>query len=205
MRSIGRFFSIACLHAGLFSAMAGSVSKAVVAVEYSQRSDSIALTESIVLEGDAPFTVEYWLLSTNSAGHVYSVISSSMGAAVALQHDTHDWIRKSNVNYATLNSGLLFGAASVTFYFTNNLECGVWTHVAAARDSTGTLSIYLNGVPVASRFWSGELHVDRIGDGLLGRVAEVRIWDTGRFTHVRVPMCQTCRQAKTRAGCVAPA
>ena len=153
-----------------------SVRAALPALEFSATTDTVALETNILC--DAAFTVEYWLRSTNSAA--YAVIHSTNGNNYAVRHDPYNWILKTDGAYATQNSGLLFALPTVTFYDSDNLEDGTWTHVAVTRDATNSLQVYLNGTALGARTWTGELRFNRIGGGLLGRVADVRVWDHAR-------------------------
>lgn len=164
-------------------------------LEFSGAPNAIALADSLIFPANTPFSVEYWLRSSNPPGtkadYEYAIIWSKDGANHAFRHYPWNWVQRADDtntsrNYGTLNSGVVF-TTIIDFYFKRNLDNGKWVHFAMTRDSGNQILVYVDGNLIedgswdnSGGVWNGELRFDRIGNLHEGSVADIRVWD-----HVR--------------------
>ena len=130
--------------------------------------------------GDQPFTLECWVkLNSAPASSTRTQIINQYKASAA-----------GRVLLQIQNYKLIFNISGTTQTSKTELQVGVWTHVAATRNASGKMDVYINGVNdnSNSRSWSGTLYNGYIRIGNVatdaspfdGDLSELRVWSTAR-------------------------
>ena len=180
--------AVLCLIAGRSSA--DTVAQGVLTVG----EDSRVRLDHRVLDGLADFTIEFWILAAGGSGAILSAAN-----------DRED------------NELLFFDLDELKVYVKGRmwntrvaLNDSLWHHVAVARQgASGTVSVYVDGLLKGRRsmpagaldvaeggLWIGQ-EQDEVGgrfeadQALVGRLDELRVWDTVRPVEAIEPLIHT--------------
>ena len=128
--------------------------------------------------GDQPFTIECWIKMNSLPSGRTQILNQYKSGATG------------RVLLQVYSRKLTFIISGTTQTSKTELQAGVWTHVAATRNASGQMDVYINGVKDngSSKTWSGTLYDGYIRIGNVstdaspfdGDISELRVWTTAR-------------------------
>ncbi|MEM7108384.1 MAG: LamG-like jellyroll fold domain-containing protein, partial [Bacteroidota bacterium] len=142
----------------------GGLDYVPVSLELDQVTDHIIIPDVAVLDLDSAFTIEFWVYPT------------AFGNVLILD-------KGSNYQIGLTAQGEIDAAA---FASTESLPPFVWTHIAMVYDGLETVNLFFDGRKVSLAFSNQPFDFVPnkdpliIGGGFLGRLDEIRIWNTVR-------------------------